>query len=470
MEEQLDVEILVHIGAPSRAVDDARYRSLAAAYLAYEPEEAVYFYPQSSHDSSERGGSNAQTIQGLRPQEAGDSPCSIMPSQDRIGFIQSPQASFGSVVDNVGSPRIHMCEMPNHAFLQQQTPASGTQSSWQTPPSIVQDSHPTNHANFTSLTSPTRVLENYLQHFNSPSSLSGQNSQSSGLAGPYKHISQHKNRRLSPRNRVPCTPRMIPCTPQVSNRAEPSPNRREKSEWEDNIRSQQQHPALAADVSDDDIIEETKFLSSSQPSPLTRAGSEPLPKLRKLELITSPHALARASSDIGPQPLPGHQAPVTIEFLSTHGFTYESLEIRPPEPPISEPHGEPQDLITQGLQNLGHDVGLTSRFQPKEQRRELRPYERGHWLVDCSSWEPRLKRDAWAFLANYIGTGIAGWGVWCKRNTDFEELRVYCWGSVVVHIYYVLWLSSQRRIRFTESSWVDAEGTKVITMASRGLP
>ncbi|TGJ86964.1 hypothetical protein E0Z10_g1813 [Xylaria hypoxylon] len=263
---------------------------------------------------------------------------------------------------------------------------------------------------------------------------------------------------------------MIPCTPRARNITELLSDEKEAPESQAGANPEQQREAPVIDAFDDTTIEETTFLSSSRPSALTRADSEPPPKSRKLELITSPHALARASSDIGPRPSADHKTAVTINFLISHGFTYESLEIRPPEPPISEPYIEPQELITQGLQKLGHDVGLPSRFRPKEQTRELRPYERGHWLLDCSSWQPQLKRNAWAFLANYIGTGIAGWGVCCTRDHDFQELRAYCWGSVVAHIYYVLWLSSHREIVFTGSAWVDAEGAKVIVMDPRAQP
>ncbi|KAJ8130656.1 hypothetical protein O1611_g2973 [Lasiodiplodia mahajangana] len=463
MEEQPDVEILVHIGARSRAIDDARYRSLAAAYLAYQPKEVVYLYSQSHHDSCEQDDSYEPTAQGPPSLAAGDGEYRIMQSDDGIDSTQSLQASFQSVVDNSDSPKIHMREVPKHDFLQQ-TPTSGIQSSWQTPPSVVQDSHPLNHADFTTFTSPTRVLENYLQYFKSPSSSSKNGSQSSKRVRSNKHISQHDGY-PSLRNRVPPTPHMIPCTPQVRNRTELPSDGSQEAELQYNVNSQQQ--PIALDMSDDNVIEETTFLSSSQRSAQMRAESEPPLKSRKLEPITSPHALVRAASDIGPHPSSNLTASVTVELLSTHGFTYESLEIRSQEPPTSEPYIEPQDLITPSLRNLSRDADSLLCFQPREQTRELRPYERGYWLVDCSSWEPRLKRDAWAFLANYIGTGNAGWGVWCKRDPEFRELRAYCWGSVIPHIYYVLCMSSQRRIG---STWIDAEGLRVIAMGSRDQP
>ncbi|KAI0913749.1 hypothetical protein F4823DRAFT_576496 [Ustulina deusta] len=463
MEEQRDVEILIHIGAPSRAVHDAHYRSLAAAYLAFEPTETVHFYSQSGCDNGSQGGRSESWV-------ADDGESSILPSDERTGSFRSPQASFQSVVDNADSPRMRMREMPDHVFLQQTPASAATQVSWQTPPSIVQDSHPMNHADFSSLTSPTRVLENYLQYFESPSGSPRQESQSSKLTASYRHASRYDGRHLSPRDLVPCTPQMIPCTPRVKNIPELSSARKEGPESQARSHPEQRLEAPVVDAFEDNIIEETTFLSSPRLSALTRADSEPLRRSRRLELTTGPHTLARASSDTGPRSLTDHKAAVTINFLSSHGFTYESLEIRPPEPPTSEPYIEPRELITQGLQKLGHDVGLPSRFRPKEQTRELRPCERGHWLLDCSSWEPKLKRNAWAFLANYIGTGIAGWGVWCTRDHDFREMRVYCWGSVVAEIYYVLWLSSHREIVFTGSSWVDAEGAKVIVMGPRSHP
>ncbi|KAH8159195.1 hypothetical protein CIB48_g9044 [Xylaria polymorpha] len=92
MEEQPDVEILIHIGAPSKAVDDARYRSLAAAYMAFEPAKPVPFYPQSDSDNSIK---DSRHIPATDEDED-----SNIPSDDRIGSFQSPQASFRSVVDN----------------------------------------------------------------------------------------------------------------------------------------------------------------------------------------------------------------------------------------------------------------------------------------------------------------------------------------------------------------------------------
>ncbi|KAI1733745.1 hypothetical protein F4680DRAFT_381016 [Xylaria scruposa] len=453
MEAQPDVEILIHIGAPSRAVDDARYRSLAAAYVAFEPIEPVHLYPQSSNHSIIEDSRHSLAID--------EDESSDISWDDRIGSFRSPQASFRSAVDNANSPQMRICKVPNRSFLQQ-IPSPATQASWETPPSFVQDSHPTNYLQCTSLTSPTRVLENYYFQCYEPSSGSSKHdSQSTMLNTPSRYPSQNRGYRPSSKKLISSSQQMIPCTPHIRGVTEVQSNSREGPEY-------QEPEAPVADESDDSVIEETRFLSS--PPGLLRADSEPLPKSRRLDLVTSPE-LSRAASDVGPQPLSDNKDRVKVEFLSNkHGYTYESLEIRPPEPPISEHYIEPQDLITDGLRELDRDVGTHPRYRPKKQTRLLSPYERGHWLLDCSSWEPQLKYDAWAFLANYIGLGVAGWGVWCKRDPSFMELRVYCWGTVVSHIWYILWLSTLQKIRYTGCSWIDAEGTRVVIMGSRDYP
>ncbi|KAI0508399.1 hypothetical protein F5B22DRAFT_404370 [Xylaria bambusicola] len=463
MEEQPDTEILVHIGAPSRAIHDALYRSLAAAYLAFEPTETTHIYSCRGQNGRSQSGTSGS-------RGANDAESSIMPLDERIQSFRSPQVSFKSVVDNADSPRMHMRprEISDRRLIQQ-TPISATQTSWQTPPSIVQDSHPLNHAGFSSLTSPTRVLESYLQYFESPSTSPRQASQSSRLIDLHDCTPRCSSRHFSQRNHVPRT-QLIPCTPQPKNTAELPFARNQVSESQTSRHSIPQSESLVDNAFNDTIIEESAFLSSPRLATLIRADSEPVAKLRRLGPVANPHALARASSDIGPESSTNRKPGVTVSFLSSHGFTYESLEIRSPEPLTSELFIESQELITRGLEKLGHDVDLPLRFRPSEQRRELRPSERGYWLVDCSSWEPQLKLNAWAFLANYIGTGMAGWGIWCKRDHDFEEIRTYCWGSVVAHIYYVLWLSSHREIVFTGCCWVDADGARVITMSPRSHP
>ncbi|KAI0859587.1 hypothetical protein F4860DRAFT_482472 [Xylaria cubensis] len=325
MEEQLDVEILIHIGAPSRAVDDARYRSLAAAYVALEPVEPVHLCPQSGIDSDIEDSSRHSLA-------IGEDESSDISWDDRIGSLRSPQASFRSAVDNADSPQMRVRKVPNHPFIQQ-VPAPATQASWEasweTPPSFVQDSQPTYYPECTSLTSPTRALENYYhQYFELSPDSSKHDSQSTMPNTPYRCPSQNQVYQSSPKRLIPCSQQMIPCTPRIRDVTEPPSNCREESEYQESNSPQQQPEASVADESGDSVIEETKFLLSSSPSGLPRADSEPPPQLRRLDLVTSPH-LSRAASDVGPRSLPNNKDRVTVESPPDHGYTYESLEIRP---------------------------------------------------------------------------------------------------------------------------------------------
>ncbi|KAI1458996.1 hypothetical protein F4805DRAFT_98070 [Annulohypoxylon moriforme] len=475
MEQQPEVEILVHIGASSRAVDDTRYRSLTTSYLEFQPTRRVEVFSQAS--SSPSGNDDNYEVEGQRNlQDPLKDIVTNQPSSEPLGTLKSPQASFQSVLDNAGSPRILERRIPEDesASAAEGVSMPMTQSSWQSPSSIVQDSYTDNFIDVSNFTSPTRVLEHYLQHYDSPSTgpTASQRSTNSISRGGTSQNSAHTtsaDRYLAPL--VPCTPSVVPCTPPDGPSSGSSRRACARGHHKGLAQKnqQQQTSQSQGEVTSDDIIEETIMESSSDPRSLARADSEPAPtKRHEPNLVLDPRALLRAASDIGPRPSSKQKSSVlTVSFLSDHGYTYDSLELRAPDPSISMTEVEPNNFITPGLEKLAQDLNIPKRYRPRETKRDIRPFERGYWLVDCSAWDPQLKRDAWAYLANYIGTGVAGWGIWCRRDLDFRWLRVYCWGSVTAHVYLLLYLASQRKILYTGSSWVDSEGIPVVVMETR---
>jgi hypothetical protein len=124
-------------------------------------------------------------------------------------------------------------------------------------------------------------------------------------------------------------------------------------------------------------------------------------------------------------------------------------------------------MITDVLARLARELNLEKRFRPESQTRDLRPFERGYWLVDCGSWDAELKRAAWGFLTDYLGKGAAGWGTLCRRDRDFSYLRLYCWGCVVGHMYLVLYLASKRKVLYTGTRWIGGDGEAVVVMGAR---
>lgn len=146
------------------------------------------------------------------------------------------------------------------------------------------------------------------------------------------------------------------------------------------------------------------------------------------------------------------------------------LEIRSPEPPVGEGILQPDDLIPEPIGSLALKLDLKKRFNPESQSREIRPFERGHWLVDCTTWDDELKWSSWAFLTDYLSNGLAGWGAWCERDPEFSRIRLWCFGHMIGHLHLLLYLVSQRKIIYTGSTWIGAEGTPVVIMGAKLQP
>ncbi|KAN0084728.1 hypothetical protein V8E54_001195 [Elaphomyces granulatus] len=114
-----------------------------------------------------------------------------------------------------------------------------------------------------------------------------------------------------------------------------------------------------------------------------------------------------------------------------------------------------------------------------------------------ATWTYPFFAQFWSFLDDFIARdGRAGWGVWCileerqtpnrrdhsrlvtvSRLTDPSErqrgefgtaqpltMKVYAWGEIASHIYLLLFLASERRIRGMQAEWRDGAEDVVIQM------
>ncbi|KAL4816567.1 hypothetical protein BDW67DRAFT_44975 [Aspergillus spinulosporus] len=189
------------------------------------------------------------------------------------------------------------------------------------------------------------------------------------------------------------------------------------------------------------------------------------------------------------------------------------LEIRPPPPPISSSPFTTH--ITPTLEMLSNRLKSPRTYNPVFQTRDLDILERGYWylcltLVPESEsesenrnqtaartsstvlcWDKPLFTRFWTFLSDFISKeGRAGWGVWCilekrergwDRNARGEDtiptedifaqsvsLKVYAWGEIASHIYLLLFLASERRVRKMGAQWRDGRDEVVIQMPGPG--
>ena len=199
----------------------------------------------------------------------------------------------------------------------------------------------------------------------------------------------------------------------------------------------------------------------------SRADSEPPPpppaKRQKRSLSgLNPTALGRSTSDIGPRQDQAKNRQLARRQRARQ--TADGLEIHSPEPPVGCAALTVSSILTQKLDKLAQDMDIRKRFQPNRQSRELRPFERGYWCVDCSAWPDNIRRDAWGFLTNYVSNGDAGWGIWCRRDKDYNWIRLYCWGCVAGHMHLLLYLASRRELNYSETTWIGGDGEVIVVM------
>ncbi|KAK0628449.1 hypothetical protein B0T17DRAFT_486911 [Bombardia bombarda] len=470
-----NAEILVHIAAPSRTTDDTDYRTLASAYLNFVPKKRIPLVV------TEKPSYNVPGEDGRDFHDYAEAPSTQEPRT-----INSPNMSFQSVYDNMNSPRLQQVE--DGGFQ-----GSQSQSSWRAPPSVVPDSIPDNNLAMSQFCSPTRILEHFLDTFDSSQDHSPKELSSFDGQNLPTHTASHKTQNPAVSSPPPYSSSpesnhdetIIPLSPILST-----------VDGNVNINNKRPRPTTPPSVSYDETRISSSYPNPSEPSqpdptsleeriPSSRAESEPptakRPRLSVSSAPKSPPAdsspttgkavLARSTSDIGPR-----QERAKAQRSAAQGgggtltnvFSSTTLEIFSPAPPAGIHDLDPADLVTDALAELARELNLAKRFRPSSQTREVRPFERGYWLVDCSSWDGALKQSCWSFLGGYLPKGAAGWGVWCGRDAPFSWLRMYCFGHAVGHIYLLLYLVSKRRVLYTGAEWVAGDGAVVVVMEGKG--
>ncbi|GAB7365149.1 hypothetical protein MBLNU230_g6237t1 [Neophaeotheca triangularis] len=189
---------------------------------------------------------------------------------------------------------------------------------------------------------------------------------------------------------------------------------------------------------------------------------------------TQPAAHTTAQRLANPPPKPPeplkHPALAARTSLPPSPTTLTSTQIiRPPSPP---PGIEPfKSHITHSLSYLASHSDISAKYNPTAVTRSLQSLERGHWVFETRTWPSETREECWQFLESFVGSGKAGWGVWCSREKagiggagEGGVLRVYCWGEVIEHVYLMLYVASKSRVRKAGLRWVDSGGEAVVVM------
>jgi hypothetical protein len=468
----------VHTSAPSRGQDDTRYRALAHAYLAFEPanrtalDELSQSYSQDEQTDSglrEEPESQASYRPDDEPEVVPSSVASYQNGQlSQIPLSQSldtTDLSFNSVLDNADSPvfrerlvaRAHPAPA-RHA----QTETQNSSDSWQQPPSTIADSQPENNLASETRPSPTKVPWASLRQMEGPrDSSSGSRLPALGKIAP-SNTEAESQAEMEVTESMDLSPIIIFPTAQRSTRDD----RRAHSSHD--------HGASFPQGSRDTMKRKHSALSSSQPdtsSSVPEGGPSKVQdkssaKTRKSKQFHKPE---RSLDTMQPEEKTPTQVATQSSLTSSASrASYASvLEIRGPPPVTSMAKLTLDMLSTPSLDQLAQKMPLDVLFRPQTQTRELHAMERGYWSVNFKAWNEDLRGRAWDCLGNFVGKGQAGWAVWCFREEDFGDARVYCWGAIVGQIYLLLYMASESKIKWSGATWRGGDGQPVITMPSK---
>lgn len=486
-----DVEILIRAGATSRAQDDARHRALVEAYLEFKPttrQRLNVGIPNRLAEQIDRQADNQLQEELARStQDERESTKSYRPDDEDTDYgtsgsrvellsqdldlveppqmIHSPVLSFNSVFNNADSPlfrgptiRDEGSQPPTERRISQTSSAS-----WEPSRSVISDSQPELEGQAPDFVSPTKRLAGYLDSFNTK--------------GRYKKTDegeqpQGRNGELLTGRLLNQPSASLPKGVQSSSPADlpssPSPHKTPPRESRRILRSLQnppssQDPVIGSKRKLVDMVEDTP-ISSSVPK-IARSTSFPL-SLPSAKAQNADHA-ERPSSQPDPRSTVSSSKATDVATSSAGGVISpwaDKLYIRAPPPAASHAQLTPEILITRSLQNIIKKMSQDIPFNPMLKTRELRGFERGHWLVDCKTWNDGLRARGWDMLGNFVGRNLAGWGVSCERTEDHTSLRVNCWGVMVEHVYYLLYLASEGKIKLGDADWIGGDGVAIIKM------
>lgn len=149
------------------------------------------------------------------------------------------------------------------------------------------------------------------------------------------------------------------------------------------------------------------------------------------------------------------------------------FEVLPPAPNVStENPGTLPSQMTKYLHGIKQQN--PGRFKPSRTLRALDTDERGYWLVETASWSTKIQFEFWSSLCQRITNGNFGWGVYLCREPQYDDqtgrasahelgqVRIYCWGEMVESIWLALWLYSDGKISGSGARWFDAGDVAVI--------
>ncbi|MCJ1280882.1 hypothetical protein MMC26_000199 [Xylographa opegraphella] len=403
-----ELEILVHISAPSRVVDDGKYRKQALAFLNFEAlpgsdtepakETPVQLVPVTPYLQSlgrhaslarhgkDKGGEQTSKDALVESTFYDEAPWSGSVPATTYHRSRVPATMYTTprvVVDRTPAvARPQTAPVPASPSLQGMTHRRSQSDSWQTPPSVVPDSQPDN--------------SQLKRSFPAPVSFSS----SAGLSSP-----SAKRQRS-----YPAIEPQLECTQSSAGSAE------------------------------DIVGAGSSLVTDSSPTWATPSPASPGSSANfRVEVHAPPPKTSLAS-------------------FTTHVTpSLAMIEERLPLNKLFKPPIKTRELraLERGYWQLSldHQVPIDEREKFWQFLEQFIAEGRAGWGV----WAEKLKSTRRVMHGQPLLEGE-------PRNAEDEIVRVYCWGEVVGYIYIFLFMGSHRRIRGMDAMWIDAGGEVVVRM------
>lgn len=156
---------------------------------------------------------------------------------------------------------------------------------------------------------------------------------------------------------------------------------------------------------------------------------------------------------------------ISVEIMD---FSKLPIDAFPPAAKISvERPGKLPSQVTKHLAAI--KAQNPKRFRYKNKLYTPKYDDRGYWSVDCSGWAAITQQEFWSSLCQGVLSGKLGWGTTLHRDALSPQalglVRFYCWAEVAEHMWLLMWLCSKGKIIGSGPKWIDAEGAAVFEVS-----
>jgi hypothetical protein len=443
-------ELLVHISTPATRQNDNLYRSLASAYLDFEPYQSHAEGLQQHDVSSQLATSplNDRTVPNKGNSFTGSINTSILStSKDSYGSFPShlssngtPKgyagASYNGVAEDDFAPtpsRLARLERLHQNWKAQATPRlSAASKQWSTKdvPSSPEDA---DTAFIEDTQTAVQALQSQLQ--DSFSMVYEDTSEDESDVGDATEEFPLSPVEPAERMTVTAAEKLVPPCAMAS------------------------PEILTADVNhhESTLLEESSpakvraLVSSSPHSESSSVVAEQQESLRANDPTKPSSAIAQHNAS------DNNSVDETDKVEQAVDFTDFPEMVVSPQPKISieSPETWPSQM-TDYLAAI--KTKNPTRFNPIKKLRVPVYNERGYWAIDCSTWPAQVQKELWNRVCEPLLDGRLGWATILYRESDSSEtlgtIRLFSWGELAEHMWLLLWLCSNGRTSGAGLKWV----------------